>query len=171
LAAENNFVPLARAALDYRRGLVATGSNGMYLSVTCAEDLPFVNGSEARRLAANTFLGDYRYQQQSEACALWPRSEIPADYSRPVKSSVPVLIFTGEWDPVTPPSNAAGVARHLSKSLNLVIPHGGHGYNGLEGTDCVDRLQNEFVAKGTTEGLDTSCLKAIKRKPWVLEMK
>ena len=52
-------------------------------------------------------------------------------------------------------SNAAGVARHLSKSLNLVIPHGGHGYNGLEGTDCVDRLQNEYVAKGTTEGLDT----------------
>lgn len=171
LAAENNFVPLARAALDYRRGIVATGSNGMYLSVTCAEDLPFVNAGEAKQLAANTFLGDYRYRQQSEACALWPRAEIPSDYGQPVKSSVPVLIFTGEWDPVTPPSNGAGVARHLSKSLNLVIPHGGHGFNGLEGTDCVDRLQNEFVAKGTTEGLDASCVKAIKRKPWVLEMK
>lgn len=171
LAAENNFVPLARAALDYRRGLVATGSNGMYLSVTCAEDLPFVNAREAKQLAVNTFLGDYRYRQQSEACALWPRAEIPSDYGRPVKSSVPVLIFTGEWDPVTPPSNGAGVAHHLSKSLNLVIPHGGHGYNGLEGTDCIDRLQNEFVAKGTTEGLDTSCLQAIKRKSWVLEMK
>lgn len=170
LAAENNFVPLARAALDYRRGLVATGSNGMYLSVTCAEDLPFVNAGEARRLAANTFLGDYRYRQQSEACALWPRAEIPSDYGQPVKSSVPALIFTGEWDPVTPPSNGAGVARHLSKSLNLVIPHGGHGYNGLEGTDCIDRLQNEFVAKGTTEDLDTSCVQAIKRKPWVLKL-
>ncbi|HET6668680.1 MAG TPA: alpha/beta hydrolase [Pyrinomonadaceae bacterium] len=171
LAAQNNFVPFARAALDYRRGIVASGSNGLYLSVTCAEDLPWVKADEASQLAANTFLGDYRYRQQSEACALWPRADIPADYSKPVTSNVPVVIFTGEWDPVTPPANAAGVARHLPKSLNIVIPHGGHGFNGLEGTDCIDRLQSEFVSKGTTEGLNTDCVKAIKRKPWVLEMK
>jgi len=171
LASQNNFVPFARAALDYRDGIVASGSNGLYLSVTCAEDLPWVKADEARQLAANTFLGDYRYRQQSEACALWPRAAISADYSQPVRSNVPVLIFTGEWDPVTPPANAAGVARHLSKSLNVVIPHGGHGFNGLEGTDCIDRLQSEFVSKGTTEGLNTDCVKAIKRKPWVLAMK
>ncbi len=171
LAAQNNFVPLAQAALEYRRGIVATGSNGMYLSVTCAEDLPWVKASEAKQLAANTFLGEYRYQQQSEACGLWPRAEIGSGYSQPVVSKVPVLIFTGEWDPVTPPANGAGVARHLAKSLNLVVPHGGHGFNGLEGTDCIDRLQAEFVAKGTTEGLNADCVKAIKRKPWVLEMK
>ena len=171
LAAQDNFVPFARAAIDYRGGIVASGSNGMYLSVTCAEDLPWVKADEARQLAENTFLGDYRYRQQSEACALWPRAEIAADYSKPVTSKVPVLIFTGEWDPVTPPANAAAVARHLSKSLNLVIPHGGHGFNGLEGTDCIDRLQNEFLSKGTTEGLNTDCVKAIKRKPWVLSMK
>ena len=171
LAAENNFAPLAQAALDYRRGIVATGSNGMYLTVTCAEDLPWVKASEAKQLAANTFLGDYRYRQQSEACALWPRADIGSSYSKPVVSNVPVLIFTGEWDPVTPPANGAGVARHLAKSLHLVVPHGGHSFNGLEGTDCIDRLQAEFVAKGTTEGLNIDCVKAIKRKPWVLSMK
>jgi len=171
LAAQNNFAPLAQAALDYRRGIVATGSNGMYLSVTCAEDLPWVKASEAKQLAANTFLGDYRYRQQSEACALWPRAELGAGYSRPVVSNVPVLIFTGEWDPVTPPANGAAVARHLAKSVHLVVPHGGHGFNGLEGTECIDRLQAEFVARGTTEGLNVECVKVIKRKPWVLSMK
>ncbi|HKR60947.1 MAG TPA: alpha/beta hydrolase, partial [Pyrinomonadaceae bacterium] len=171
LGAQGNFVPLARAALEYRQNIVATGSNGLYLSITCAEDLPWVKASEAKQFAENTFLGDYRYRQQSEACALWPRSPIPNDYAQPVKSSVPVLIFTGEWDPVTPPANAAAVAKHLSKSLNIVVSHGGHGLGGLEGADCVQRLQNEFIAKGTTQGLDVGCLKAIKRKPWVLEMK
>lgn len=171
LASQGDFAPLARAALDYRRGIVATGSNGMYLSVTCAEDLPWVKASEARQLAANTFLGEYRYRQQSEACALWPRAEIASDYSQPIVSNVPVLIFTGEWDPVTPPANGAGVARHLAKSLHIVVPHGGHGFNGLEGTDCIDRLQAEFVATGTTEGLNVDCVGAIKRKPWVLELK
>jgi hypothetical protein len=34
------------AALEYRVNLVATGSNGMYLSVTCAEDLPWIKANE-----------------------------------------------------------------------------------------------------------------------------
>src|ERR1041384_5075798 len=41
-AAQGNYVPLTQAALEYRKNLVGTGSNGMYLSVTCAEDLPWI---------------------------------------------------------------------------------------------------------------------------------
>lgn len=167
LAANDDFEPLAIAALNYRRDLVGSGSNGMYLTVTCAEDLPWIKPNEAQQLAANTFLGDYRFRQQREACALWPRASLAAGYAEPVRSDVPVLIFTGEWDPVTPPSNGAGVAKHLSQSLHLVVPHGGHGFNGLVGTDCVDRIQNDFVVRGTTKGLETSCVNAIHRKPWV----
>ncbi|MCM3873447.1 MAG: alpha/beta hydrolase, partial [Pyrinomonadaceae bacterium] len=59
-AAEGDFGPLAEAALNYRRNLVGTGSNGLYLSITCAEDLPWIKAGEGERLAANTFLGDYR---------------------------------------------------------------------------------------------------------------
>ena len=99
----------------------------------------------------------------------WPRATIEPDYREPVRSDVPVLIFTGEWDPVTPPSNGAGVARYLPQSLHVIVPHGGHGFNGLEGTDCVDRIQSEFVSRGTTKGLDTSCINAIHRKSWALE--
>lgn len=40
LAAQGNFVPLTQTALQYRKFLVGSDSNGMYLSVTCAEDLP-----------------------------------------------------------------------------------------------------------------------------------
>ena len=168
LAANDDFEPLAIAALNYRRDLVGGGSNGMYLTVTCAEDLPWIKPDEAQQMAANTFLGDYRFRQQREACALWPRASLAAGYAEPVRSDVPVLIITGEWDPVTPPSNGAGVARHLSQSLHLVVPHAGHGLNGLVGTDCVERIQNDFVVRGTTKGLETSCVKAIHRKPWVL---
>src|SRR6185369_13978761 len=38
-AAQGNYAPLIRTALAYRENLVASGSNGMYLSITCAEDL------------------------------------------------------------------------------------------------------------------------------------
>ena len=93
---------------------MGTGSNGLYLSITCAEDLPWIKAGEGESLAANTFLGDYRLRQQREACALWPRATIPGDYSESVHSSVPVLILTGEWDPVTPPSNGDAAARNSS---------------------------------------------------------
>src|ERR1044072_4231692 len=111
LAAQGNFVPIARAAIEYRINLVGTGSNGMYLSVTCGEDLPWTKPGEGERTAGNTLLCDYRLRQQREACALWPRAEVERDYADPVRSDVPVLILTGEWDPVTPPSNGDAVAK------------------------------------------------------------
>lgn len=163
-SAQGNFVPLAYTALDYRRGLVATGSNGLYLSITCAEDLPWIKPEEGERLAVNTFLGDYRLRQQREACALWPRATLPKDYSVPTKSQAPVLILTGEWDPVTPPAHGDDVARNLPNSLHIVVPHGGHGFGGLVGLDCIERLQTKFVEDGSVKTLDTGCLKSIKRK-------
>ena len=70
LAAQGNYTPLAEAALFYRQNIVATGSNGMYLSVTCAEDLPWIKTGEGERNGEKTFLGDYRLQQQREACVV-----------------------------------------------------------------------------------------------------
>jgi pimeloyl-ACP methyl ester carboxylesterase len=170
LAAEGNFAPLAQAALNYRRNLVGTGSNGMYLTVTCAEDLPWIKRKIDERLAQNTFLGEYRLVQQREACALWPRATIPSDYGKPVRSDVPVLIFTGQWDPVTPPENGDYVARTLPNSLHIVVPQGAHGLGGLEGGDCLSRLGSEFVERGTTKGLDTSCVKNIRRRAFALKL-
>jgi pimeloyl-ACP methyl ester carboxylesterase len=169
LAAQGNFVPLAQSALRYRLNLVAGGSNGMYLSITCAEDLPWIKADESERLAVNTFLGNYRFRQQREACALWPRADVESDYSQPVRSDVPVLILTGEWDPVTPPANGERVSKTLSNSLHVVVPHGAHGLDGLEGMECIDRMIVSFIESGTTKTLDTSCVKNIRRKGFMLK--
>ena len=170
LAAQGNFGPLANAAIDYRQNLVSRGSTGMYLSVTCAEDLPLIKPGEGERSGANTFLGDYRLRQQRAACALWPRGTIPANYGEPTVSDVPVLILTGQWDPVTPPIYGDTVAKYLSHSLHVIVPHGGHGFDGLRGSDCIDNLISDFVEKGSTAGLDASCVNAIKRPGFQLKL-
>jgi pimeloyl-ACP methyl ester carboxylesterase len=169
LAAQGNFVPLTQTAIEYRKFLVGTGSNGMYLSVTCAEDLPWIKPGEGERMAENTFLGDYRLRQQREACALWPRADIAKDYADPVRSDVPVLILTGEWDPVTPPSNGDATAKNLKNSLHIIVPHGAHGLGGLENIDCVLRIATEFIERGTTSGIDTACVKTVRRKGFALK--
>ncbi|MFN2532616.1 MAG: alpha/beta fold hydrolase [Pyrinomonadaceae bacterium] len=164
MAATGNFAPLTVAAFDYRKQLVASGSNGLYLSITCAEDVPWIKPGDGEHLAINTFLGDYRLRQQREACALWPRAKIPKNYAEQVRGSAPVLIVTGEWDPVTPPKNGAEVAKYLPNSLHVVVPHGGHGLGGLDGLECLDRLLTQFIEDGRTSKLDTTCIKSIHRR-------
>jgi pimeloyl-ACP methyl ester carboxylesterase len=169
-AAQGNFRPLAEAAISYRQQIVATGSNGMYLSVTCAEDLPLIKPGEGERNGVNTFLGDYRLRQQRAACALWQRGKIPNNYAEPTRADVPALILTGQWDPVTPPVYGDTAAKYLSPSLHVIVPHGGHGFNGLNGIDCINKLTVDFIERGTTVGLDTSCVKSISRRGFALKL-
>ena len=170
MAAQGNFAPLAESAIFYRQQVVATGSNGMYLSVTCAEDLPWIKPGEGERNAAQTFLGDYRLRHQRAACALWPRADIPKDYAEPTRADVPALILTGQWDPVTPPVYGDTAAKYLPNSLHVVVPHGGHGFAGLNGLDCINNLTADFVNRGMTRGLDTSCVKNIRRNGFLLKL-
>ncbi|HEX5707225.1 MAG TPA: alpha/beta hydrolase, partial [Pyrinomonadaceae bacterium] len=164
LAARGDFAPLAENALFYRQQIVDSGSNGLYLSITCSEDLPFIRRGEGEGpRVEETFLGSYRLVQQRAACALWPRGTIPADYREPTRSDLPVLLLSGEWDPTTPPAHGEQVVRHLPNGLHVRVPSGAHGFGGLTGVDCINRLKAEFVERGTVKDLDTTCVAGIKR--------
>lgn len=161
-AASGDWRPLAEAAIDRRRQTMSPGSIGLYLSVTCAEDLPGIDPGEAARVAAGTFLGDYRYREQRAACGRWVAGAVPDGFHEPVVSDAPVLLLSGVLDPVTPPSTGAEVAARFKNSLNVVVPFGAHGFGGLQGEDCLRRVQSEFVERGTVAGLDTSCVAGVR---------
>jgi pimeloyl-ACP methyl ester carboxylesterase len=169
-AAQGNFTPLAEAALYFRREIVGSGATGLYLSITCAEDLPWIKPGEGERDVEKTFLGGYRLRQQREACALWRQGEIPKDYSQPTRSDVPALILTGQWDPVTPPVYGDMIAKNFPNSLHIVVPSGGHGFGGLDGLDCLNNLMAQFIERASVKGLDTSCVKQIHRQGFQLKL-
>lgn len=169
-AAGGDFAPLAEFALGTRQQLVNGIGQGPYLSVTCAEDLPFVDPAEATREAANTFLGDYRYRQQHAACDAWVRGPIPAHLREPVRAKTPALLVSGSWDPVTPASDAAAIAPTLPNSVSVVIPAGGHGYQGVAGAEeCVAAMAKQFIERGSTAGLDTSCVAHLHHAPFPIK--
>ncbi|HEV2851996.1 MAG TPA: alpha/beta fold hydrolase [Thermoanaerobaculia bacterium] len=142
---------------------------GAYLSITCAEDVARIDPKEVPALIANTYQGDDRIRDQVEACSFWPRARVSEGFFKPVESLAPTLILTGWLDPATPPEWAVEVQRHLPNSLNVVIRDGGHGPGGLSHAECYPKLLSDFIANGTPFGLDTSCVKEMKRPAFLLK--
>jgi pimeloyl-ACP methyl ester carboxylesterase len=164
-AASGDFAPFLQQAIG--PSIPDFVADGAYLSVTCAEDVPFINQEEAAGLNAGNPFGNYRVFQQTRACGSWPRGEIPTDFHEPVSSDAPVLIFSGDMDPVTPPKYGEEVARHLPNSRHVVIPEAGHGVDGLTDPGCIDRIAIEFLDKGDAKNLDVSCVERMARAPFV----
>jgi pimeloyl-ACP methyl ester carboxylesterase len=161
LAAQGDYGPMMRMTIADRTD--PDWNIGMYLSITCAEDVARIEPQQVPALVANTFQGDDRIRDQQEACSIWPRATVAEDFFQPLTSLAPTLILTGWLDPATPPEWAAEVARHLPNSLDVVIRDGAHGPGGLAHIECYPKLISDFVANGTPYGLDTSCVKEMKR--------
>jgi pimeloyl-ACP methyl ester carboxylesterase len=165
-AAAGDLTPVAERAVLFRYQLLGTGTTGLYLAVTCDEDLPFVDVAKSTALGQTTFLGNYRLRDQSAACTVWPHAAVDAHFAEPTRSAVPALVLSGQRDPVTPPENGALAATTLSRSRHIVIPGGGHSYDGLIGTACVDSLWLRFIATPDPQALDTHCVAGIHRPPF-----
>jgi len=164
-AARGEFELFASVAFQRMRGLDDQIARGMHFSVVCGEDMQFITDADAERELGGTFYGDYRLKAYRRACDIWPRSGAPASFATPVKSEAPVLLISGEADPVTPPGLAEAAARHLPNSRQIVIPHTGHFFT----FPCVDKLIADFVSKGTAKELDASCLAQIRRPAFITE--
>ena len=170
-AAAGDYGPIGQVAYTVAGGLMSSVPDGFYLSVTCSEDVAFIEPAEAERATAGTFLGDFRLRQQLAACERWVRGELPEGFIEPVESETPVLLISGERDPVTPARWGEAVARHLPRSRHLVIPDGAHGSFGLKDAECVERLTSEFVERGAAEELEIeACVAGIGRPPFLLEI-
>jgi TAP-like protein len=101
------------------------------------------------------------------ACKEWPRGEVPAGFHEPVKSPVPMLIFSGPYDPVTPPRWAEAALPYLPHARHVVIPASHHGDGGLSHHECVQGLIATFIERGNADGLDTSCVETMQPPPFV----
>ncbi|HZS44139.1 MAG TPA: alpha/beta fold hydrolase [Blastocatellia bacterium] len=162
LAYLGNFESFARVAYLYSRALEDQLARGLYLSVSCAEGTQFITEADIARETAQTDLGDVSIRRVMKACQDWPKAKVSASFLEPVKSNVPVLIISGDLDPVTQPYVATAAAKYLSNSRQIIIKNASH----TPATDCTFNLESEFISKGTAKDLDASCVDQIKRPPF-----
>ena len=141
--------------------------DGVYLTITCSESLPWFSQERAAAEARRTLFGDYRLARQREACARWPRAQVKPGFFAPVRSSVPTLFLSGGRDPVTPASWAKQASRYFPNSRQIVIPWAGHIVDGLTGLDtCFDPQILHFYATADPGAVDASCFKKMTPPPF-----
>ncbi|MFA6986363.1 MAG: alpha/beta hydrolase [Arenimonas sp.] len=126
--------------------------HGMQLSVICTEDAAELQADPAD---AGSLLGVDMINLLKAQCEVWPQGKRPADFRRPLTGAVPVLILSGEFDPVTPPRYGDVVQRSLPNSRHLVLR--GQGHNTL-GVGCMPKLFARFLDSADARKLDATCL-------------
>ena len=133
--------------------------HGMQLSVMCGEDVPdlVVDPEDRSRL-----LGTGLVEVMQAQCAVWPHKQRPADFRKPLAGKVPVLILSGEFDPVTPPRYGDMVAKHLPNAKHIVAK--GTGHNVLP-VGCMPKLFAKFLETADAKSLDAGCIESLTYAP------
>lgn len=166
-AAHSDLAPLAAQFLIVTSRVGETIAEGMGISVVCSEDFPFFEEKAIAERNRDTYLGSLQTDSLKLVCPLWPRGVIPADFKSPVSSKVPVLLLSGEADPVTPPENGALTASQLGSETALHLVARGQGHIVIH-RGCLPLLAAEFIESGSFQGLDTSCVDRISPQPFFI---
>lgn len=166
-AARGNLAPLTAQAMMIEASLYEALAIGMHNAVVCTEDMPYVTEEMIDREAlATTYLGSEQIDMLREICRHWPAGIIDEGFREPVESDVPVLLLSGEFDPVTPPAWGDIVASRLEDARHVVGPGQGH---GLLPHGCTPRLVAEFVDTADVDGLDAECISRLRPMPFFLD--
>ena len=127
--------------------------------MSCTEDADELHPDPSD---ADTVLGGEFVAYIKAQCAIWPRGQRPADFREPARGDVPVLLLSGELDPVTPPRYGDEVAQHLDHARHLVLR--GQGHNVI-GVGCTPKLVARFIESTDPDALDAQCLERLATLP------
>ena len=158
-AVQGRYGPLAALASLGGESMSGSMNRGMQWSVICAEDADrYVVDPADAKTALGTDMADMFFA----ACRAWPHGTRPADFARPLASDVPVLLMSGELDPVTPPVYAERVAKALPNSKAVVLRGQGHNVMAI---GCMPKLIGKFIETTDAKALDTKCLETVAPVP------
>jgi pimeloyl-ACP methyl ester carboxylesterase len=155
-AANDNFVPLAAQFQLTVTSLADSLSLGMHNSVMCTEDLPFIDRDSIDFDVLNaTYIGALQFEALEAICSIWPRGIIDEGFREPLATDIPVLLLSGDADPITPPRYAELAAVNLGNARHLIGEQQGHGQLAA---GCMPNIIARFVVTADPASLDVTCM-------------
>ncbi len=158
-AAQGRYESMLALSTSMARNLTDQIYHGMQLSVMCTEDGDELRVDEAD---AGSVLGTEFIDFARAQCEAWPRGTRDPAFREPLRGDLPVLLLSGEFDPVTPPRYADEVVATLPNGRHLVLPGQGHSVVGL---GCMPKLFAQFIESADAKALDAKCLDRMRALP------
>ena len=166
-AANGHFEPLAAQFHMIAAGMADALALGMHNSVMCSEDVPFYDRDAIDYAALEaSYIGIVQLDAIEAMCSLWPVGPVDEDFHEPLDTDVPVLLLSGEADPITPPRYATLAMVELGNARHLTTRRQGHGQVAV---GCMPRLIGEFVRRASHDDLDAACLERSFAMPFFLD--
>jgi len=166
-AGKGNYVPLGSQFMMTMIAMADAMSLGMHNSVMCTEDVPFFDKSsiDYDGLAAS-YMGTFQLDALEAICSVWPAGPIDDEFKVPLATDLPVLLLSGDADPITPPRYADLAAVDLENATHLIGKHQGHGQISV---GCTPQLVADFIDAADESGLDATCLERSFVMPFFLD--
>jgi len=166
-AANGNFAPITAQFLMSMDSISDALAMGMHNAVVCTEDMPYLDPNAVDEDAlASTYIGTLMVESLETICSVWPAGVIDDGFHVPLASDKPVLLLSGDADPITPPSYAEQAAVDLGNAAHLIGRNQGH---GMAPRGCMPDIMADFVADAAIASLDTDCLDRLHAMPFFLE--
>jgi len=166
-AANENFAPLAAQFMVIAENMSEAINIGMHNAVVCTEDAPYFAGEGVTRDALDaTYIGPIQLDALAAMCSVWPPGVMDDGFKTAVSSDVPVLLLSGEADPVTPPAYAELAAVDLGNARHLIGRKQGH---GQAPRGCMPEIIGRFVDSASVDELATDCLERLHAMPFFLD--
>ncbi|MDG5491268.1 alpha/beta hydrolase [Psychroserpens sp. SPM9] len=94
------------------------------------------------------------FASDPDVLKFWPSKDTSYTKMKAVISEIPTLLISGEWDPITPPSNGKQVAKSLKHSIHVIFPSEGH----CPMNACFFQMAVAFL-NNPMQQVDTSCVR------------
>jgi pimeloyl-ACP methyl ester carboxylesterase len=133
---------------------------GAFFSTLCHDQVPFVEASQLAGMAGGDpgFQEAYVASPHLDVCEAWDVGKAASVAHRPVSSSIPMLIYVGEYDAYGPLPVAEQAVASLSGSFLVDVPY--HGHNVLGALECSLNIRNAWIEDPTSPP-DSACIEEI----------
>lgn len=166
-AANDNFLPLAAQFQMTVSSLVDALALGMHNTIMCTEDVPFIDHSSFDHEALkSTYIGAFQLEALEAICSVWPAGPLDNGFATPLATDIPVLLLSGDADPITPPRYAELAAVDLVRARHLIGEKQGHSQLAA---GCMPKIIADFVAAADPDAIAADCLLKTFVMPFFLD--
>ena len=166
-AGEGNLGPLGAQFMMTAVQMSDALALGMHNAVMCTEDMPFLERTTIDYAGIEaSYMGSFQLETLEAICELWPAGPIDEGFKAPVATDLPVLLLSGDADPITPPRYAELAAVDFSNATHLVGKHQGHGQLAV---GCTSKLVADFVEAADPGAIDAKCMERNFIMPFFLD--